>query len=53
MLALFLAFVRRLRPGQAHALAAFMDSMAQGLNPLDAADWWVLTGETLKRVTPK
>jgi hypothetical protein len=49
MVTLFLAFVRGLDPAQRQALAAFMDSMAHGLNPLDAADWFVMTGETPKR----
>lgn len=49
MLTLFLAFVRGLDPAQRQALSAFMDSMAHGLDPLDAADWFVMTGETPKR----
>jgi hypothetical protein len=49
MVTLFLAFVRGLDPAQRHALAAFLDAMASGLDPLDAADWFVMTGETPKR----
>ena len=49
MVALFLAFLRRLDPPQRRALGVFFDAMADRLNPLDAADWWVMTGETPKR----
>ena len=49
MVTLFLAFVRGLEPAQRQALAVFLDAMAHGLNPLDAADWFMLTGETLRR----
>ena len=49
MVTLFLAFIRGLDPAQRHALAAFLDAMAHGLSPLDAADWFVLTGEAPKR----
>lgn len=49
MTALFLAFLRRLDPAQRRALGVFFDSMAHGLNPLDAADWFVMTGGTPKR----
>ena len=49
MVTLFLAFIRGLDPAQRQALAAFLDAMAHGLNPLDAADWFMLTGETLRR----
>jgi hypothetical protein len=47
--ALFLAFLRRLDPAQRRALGVFFDAMAHGLNPLDAADWFVMTGGTPKR----
>ena len=46
MVTLFLAFVRGLEPAQRQVLAAFLDAMASGLDPLDAADWFVLAGET-------
>jgi hypothetical protein len=49
MLTLFLAFVRGLEPVQRQALAVFLDAMAHGLDPLDAADWFVMTGETSRR----
>ena len=49
MVTLFLAFVRGLDPVQRQALAAFLDAMASGLDPLDAADWFVLTGEPTRR----
>jgi hypothetical protein len=49
MVTMFLAFVRGLDPAQRQALSAFLDAMAHGLNPLDAADWFVMTGETPKR----
>ena len=51
MVTLFLAFVRGLDPAQRQALAAFLDAMAHGLDPLDAADWFVMTGESPKRAT--
>jgi hypothetical protein len=49
MLTLFLAFVRGLDPVQRQALAVFLDAMAHGLDPLDAADWFVMTGEAPER----
>jgi hypothetical protein len=49
MVTLFLAFVRGLEPVQRQALAAFLDAMASGLDPLDPADWFVLTGEPTRR----
>ena len=52
MVTLFLALLRGLEPAQRQALAAFLDAMAHGLDPLDAADWFVMTGETPKRAAP-
>ena len=52
IVALLLALVRRLDPAQRQVRAGFLDAMASALDPLDAADWWVLTGETPKEAAP-